>query len=82
MREFYEQCGGLDGVEPEVSADAVVVIFWFHSVVSKHEQLFVEFFFVCNSHSAVTDAAEIFGGEEAEATGGAEGAGLLVFVLA
>ena len=65
----------MQGVEAEVAADMRMEVFGFHTVVAELAGAVGVRGMGRDDHPAVAKAAEVFGGEEGEATEIAEGAG-------
>ena len=66
MRYLSQQPHRLQCVEPEITADSLVVIFRFHSVVAQLAHSARKGVAVCQNHSAVAKPAQILRGEKAQ----------------
>src|SRR5207253_11388946 len=75
MPDLDAQDGGLDGIEPRVEADLVVVVLGLHAVDAGSGQLATEHRVVGRHESAVAETAQVLGRVEAEGRRLAEAAG-------
>ena len=67
VRQFLQKPRRLQGVKPEISANASVEVFGLHSVVANPRNFFRKTFIVCDDHTAVAKASQIFCREKAQA---------------
>ena len=75
MAELDAQDGGLEGVEPGVEADFLVVVLGFHAVDAQAFQDMGQGLVGGGHHAAVAEAAQVLRRVEAEGRGVAQGAG-------
>src|SRR5437868_8931438 len=68
VRKFYLQNRRLHFIEPEISADKLMVISRFHSMLATRPDARCQLFVVTNNCACIPGGAEILGRIEAEAT--------------
>ena len=77
MRNLDSQEGGLEGINPEVTSDEVMEVFWLHAMVPKDAGFFGQGIILGDKRAGIAEAAKILAGEEtvgAEVAQGATGA--------
>ena len=81
MRQLDVEHGGLDRIEAAVQADDLVIVARLHAVRAQQFQLGGQIVAIGRQQSAVSHAAEIFGGIETEAADVAQRAGVAAGVF-
>src|SRR5437899_1439145 len=61
MRKLNSQNGRLDFVEPKVTADEMMVVTGFHSMLSANAKSLCQLLFPAGNHASVSGCSEIFG---------------------
>jgi len=67
MGEFDPEESGLQGIQPEVASDALMVVFWLHAVDAEDTGAFGEGGVVGGEEPGVPEGSKVFTGKEAEA---------------
>ena len=78
--EFDAEEGGLEGVEAEVAADSLVMVFGLHAMDSKDAGFFRKGRVVGGQQAGVAKGSEIFAGKEAVAAEVPDAAGRFAFI--
>src|SRR5258706_2207965 len=69
MRQFFYQNQGLHRIEPKISADLAVKIFWGHTVISYDTKALGQRRIVGHHHARIAESAEVLGWIETRRTG-------------
>jgi len=79
--EFYTQNGGLQGIQPAIGTEDVVVVLLLAAMAAKHPEALRRGRVVGGNQATVACTAQVFRGEEAEASEIANGADEAIVVV-